>query len=212
MTGEKIMTAAPKIQALFLDIGGVLLSNGWDRNARERAIVKFTLDKADFDERHNLAYGTYEEGKLTLDEYLAHIVFYKPRSFTADDFKAYMFEQSLPYPEMIELIRKLKNLYHLKIFAVNNEGRELNKFRIEQFNLNEFFDAFISSCYVGCRKPDPDIYRLALDISQVPADQILYIDDRPLFVDAARALGIGGITHKGYEITGKALAEKGLIV
>lgn len=205
------MAATSKIRALFLDIGGVLLSNGWDRRARERAIVKFNLDKIDFDERHNLAYGTYEEGKLTLDEYLGHIVFYKSRSFTADNFKAFMLEQSQSFPDMIDLICRLKKHYQMKIYAVNNEGRELNKFRIERFKLNEFFDAFISSCYVGCRKPDPEIFRLALDISQVPADQILYIDDRPLFVEAARALGISGITHEGFEITRKALEENVLI-
>ncbi len=205
------MAASSKIRALFLDIGGVLLSNGWDRRARDRAIAQFKLDKVDFDERHNLTYDTYEEGKLTLDEYLGHIVFYKARSFTSSDFKAFMLGQSQSFPDMIDLICRLKKLYQLKIYAVNNEGRELNKFRIERFKLDEFFDAFISSCYVGCRKPDPEIFRLALDISQVPADQILYIDDRPLFVDSARTLGISGIAHTGIEITRKALEDKELI-
>lgn len=205
------MTPPPvAVTALFLDIGGVLLTNGWDRGMRKRAAEQFGLDLADLDERHHLMFDTYEEGKSTLDDYLAAVVFHRERSFTPEDFKAFMYAQSRPYRDMIELIRSIKACHRLKVVAVNNEGRELNAYRIDTFRLGEFIDAFVSSCFVHYRKPDPDIYRLALDVAQVPAPQVAYLDDRGLFVEVARELGMHGIHHASYESTRAALAALGL--
>ncbi|HVI46454.1 MAG TPA: HAD family phosphatase [Chitinophaga sp.] len=198
------------ITTLFLDIGGVLLTNGWDRNARKQAVQTFGLDALETDERHHLTFDTYEEGKLTLDEYLNRVVFYQDRNFTKTQFKEFMFAQSAAYPEMIELIRTLKNKHQLKIAIVNNEGRELNEHRIRQFGIGNFADFFISSCFVHMRKPDADIYRIALDIAQVTPGEVVYIDDRSMFVEVARGLGINGICHKDYSSTLKALEEFGL--
>ena len=198
------------ITTLFIDIGGVLLTNGWGRRSRELAAHTFDLNRADLEDRHHLTFDTYETGKLTLDEYLSRIVFYEPRSFTMDTFRDFMYAQSQPYPEMIALIRHLKETYRLKIAVVSNEGRELNMHRIQTFKLNEFVDFFVSSSFVHLRKPDADIFRLALDIAQVPTNQILYIDDRPLFVSVAGGLGIQGICHDNYEATRLALAGFGL--
>jgi putative hydrolase of the HAD superfamily len=198
------------IRALFLDIGGVLLTNGWDRQMRRHAVEIFHLDEAEVDERHHLTFDTYEEGKLTLDEYLDRVVFYKPQSFTRQEFKDYMFAQSKPFPEMITLIRELKKRYHLKIAVVSNEGRELTVHRIHKFQLGRFVDFFISSCFVHYRKPDLDIFRIALDVAQVDAEQVAYIEDRQMFVEAVQGLGIWGIHHTGYIDTRRALANMGL--
>ncbi len=170
----------------------------------------FDLDPDEMEERHHLTFDTYEVGKLTLDEYLSRVVFYRDRPFTRDQFRSFMFAQSKPFPEMIELVRRLKARHGLKIAVVSNEGRELTEYRIRKFKLNEFVDFFISSCFVHFRKPDTDIFRVALDIAQVPAGQVVYIDDRPMFVQVAEGLGIRGILHTDYESTCAKLASFGL--
>jgi len=198
------------IRALFLDIGGVLLTNGWDHNIRARAADKFSLDYDEMNERHHLTFDTYEEGKLSLDEYLNRVVFYENRPFSRDEFKAFMYAQSQPFPETIELMRRLKTRHNLRIAAVSNEGRELTTYRVQQFKLGNFIDFFVSSCFVHYRKPDADIYRIALDIAQASPDQVVYIEDRALFVEVARGLGIRGILHKDCETTQKAIETMGL--
>jgi putative hydrolase of the HAD superfamily len=204
------MSVSTNITTLFLDIGGVLLTNGWDHNMREHAAQVFDLDYEEMNERHHLTFDTYEEGKLSLYEYLNRVVFYEERPFSLEEFKAFMFEQSQPLTEMIEMICNLKERYHLKIAAVSNEGRELTIYRIEKFKLGEFIDFFISSCFVHFRKPDKDIFRIALDIAQVPPSQVVYIEDRPMFIEEAESLGIKGIVHRSYESTRLSLQALGL--
>src|ERR1700690_1680588 len=207
--GEPMAPSSP-ITTLFLDIGGVLLTNGWDRDIRVHASEKFGLDYKEMDERHHLTFDTYEEGKLSLDEYLNRVVFYQDRSFSREEFKAFMYAQSQPFPEMIELMRGLKTQYGLQVAAVSNEGRELTVYRVQQYKLGTFIDFFVSSCFVHYRKPDADMYRIALDISQVSPEQVAYIDDRPMFVEIAQELGIRGIIHKDHESTRKTLETMGL--
>src|ERR1700749_2436404 len=204
-------TSAP-VTALFLDVGGVMLTNGWDRKSREAAATKFGLDLDDLNDRHRMTFDTYESGKLSLDEYLKRSVFYKDRSFTMDQFRDFMFGESVAYTDMIDLIRGLKAKYGLKIAVVNNEGRELNEHRIRTFQLNSFVDFFISSCFVHFRKPDADIWKIALDIAQVPIEEVVYIDDRAMFVQVAEGLGLRGIVHdhKNVEQTKTILACMGL--
>ena len=204
------MTQQSQITTLFLDIGGVLLTNGWDHNIRRRAAEKFGLDYDEMNERHHLTFDTYEEGKLSLDRYLNRVVFYQARSFSPDEFKAFMYAQSQPYPDMLELMRGLKTRHNLQVAAVSNEGRELTVYRVQQFQLGTFMDFFVSSCFVHYRKPDEDMYRIALDIAQVQPEQVVYIDDRAMFVEVAQGLGIRGIIHKDYETTRKALEALGL--
>ncbi len=200
----------PETTALFLDIGNVLLTNGWDRAMRRKAAEVFHFDHAELDERHHLTFDTYEEGKLSLDEYLNRILFYEERPFTKEGFIDFMFAQSQPFPDMIDLICRLKRKYRLKLAVVSNEGRELTTFRIRKFKLGSFVDFFVVSSFVHFRKPDADIFKVALDISQVPAEKVVYIEDRAMFVDVARSLGIRGINHKGYEATRAELAALGL--
>ena len=199
-----------KIICLFVDIGGVLLTNGWDHHARKRAATHFKLEAAEMEDRHRLTWNTYQEGKFTLEEYLSRAIFYKKRPFTRAQFRRFMFAQSKPYPEMIELVAQLKGRYGLKIAVVSNEGRELNAYRIRKFKLNGFVDFFISSCFVHVLKPDADIFRLALDIAQVPALKVVYIENTPMFVQIAEGLGIRGILHTDYRSTCAKLASLGL--
>ncbi len=198
------------ITTLFLDVGGVLLTNGWGRTVRRAAAETFQLDYTDMDERHHLSFNTYEDGKLNLDQYLDQVIFHQSRTFSRDDFKTYMYAQSQSYPDMIEYIRALKARYNLRTVVVSNEGREITAFRIEKFKLREFIDIFVVSSYVHFRKPDRDIYWLALDMAQVQPESVAYLDDRPLFVEVASGLGIHAIRHTSLETTRTALAGLGL--
>jgi putative hydrolase of the HAD superfamily len=198
------------ITTLFLDIGGVLLNNGWDHLTRKFAAKHFELDWAEMEERHRLNFDIYEEGKLTLEEYLGRVVFYQKRPFTRAEFRRFMFAQSKPYPDMIALMAQLKVRHRLKIVVVSNEARELNAYRIRKFKLDRFVDFFISSCFVHLRKPDADIFRLALDIAQTPAQKVLYIEDTSMFVQLAEGLGIRSILHTNYRSTRAGLASLGL--
>jgi HAD superfamily hydrolase (TIGR01509 family) len=195
---------------LFLDIGGVLLTNGWDHLARKRAATHFRLDQAEMQERHHLTFDTYEEGKITLEEYLGRVVFFKKRPFTRAQFRHFMFAQSKAYPRMIELVAQLKVRHGLKVVVISNEARELNSHRIRKFKLDELVDFFVSSCFVHLRKPDADIFRLALEMAQTPARDILYIENTPMFVRVAEGLGIRSILHTGYASTCAKLASFGL--
>ncbi|MBF0206394.1 MAG: HAD family phosphatase [Oligoflexia bacterium] len=198
------------ITTLFLDIGGVLLSNGWDHHARRRAEKHFKLKLGEIEDQHRMTFETFEIGKLTMEEYLSLVVFHQKRSFTQSQFRRFIFEQSKPYPQMIQLIAELKVKYKLKIAVVSNEARELNAYRIRTFKLDKLVDFFISSCFVHLHKPDIDIFQLALDIAQVPAQQILYIENTPMFVQIAESLGIRSILHTDYESTRTKLASLGL--
>jgi putative hydrolase of the HAD superfamily len=212
MDGAKTMKSPEPITTLFLDIGGVLLTDGWDRHTRARAVVKFHLDPIDTEERHHLTFDTFEEGKLTLEEYLDRVVFHQKRSFTRARFRDFMFAQSKPYPEMIGLFSRLKARYGLRIAVVSNEARELNAHRIGKFKLDGFVDSFVSSCFVHIRKPDEDMFRLALDITQAPARQVVYIEDTPMYVRIAEGLGIRSVLHTDLESTRAKLASLGLRV
>jgi putative hydrolase of the HAD superfamily len=198
------------IITLFLDIGGVLLTNGWDHLARRRAAKHFKLNWAEMEQRHGLNFETHEEDRLAFSKYLDRVVFYEKRPFTRAEFRRFMFAQSKPVAGMIELVRSLKAKFGLKIIVVSNESRELNAYRIRKFKLAGFVDAFISSCFVRLRKPDADIFKLALDIAQTPARQIVYIENTPMFVQVAEGFGIRSILHTDYKSTCAKLASLGL--
>jgi putative hydrolase of the HAD superfamily len=209
MEGDKMKREIP-ITTLFVDIGGVLLTDGWVHEFRKLAAKTFHLDLEEMEKRHNQSFDTYELDKLTIEEYLNRVVFYEKRSFTQAQFRKFMFDQSKPYPKMIELIRRLKAQYGLKIVVVSNEARELNAHRIRKFKLDEFVDFFISSCFVHLRKPDVDIFRLALDTTQVSTKHVVYIENTTMFVRIAEGLGIRSILHTDYKSTCAELASFGL--
>lgn len=195
------------ITALFLDVGGVLLTNGWDTALRTLAAETFHLDLKEMDSRHHLTFDTYECGKLSLDEYLNRVVFYQPRMFSKEQFKQFMFDHAREYPEMIALVKELKSRFNLKVAVVSNEGRELTEHRISKFALKEFVDYFVVSSFVHLRKPDEDIFKMALNLSQAHPHQVAYVDDRQMFVEVASQLGIKGIHHTSAASTKEALLE-----
>jgi putative hydrolase of the HAD superfamily len=199
-----------RITCIFLDIGGVLLTDGWDHLARKRAVKNFELEWAEMEIRHHLTFEIFEEGRLTLDEYLNLVVFHQHRKFSRSQFRRYMFAQSKAFPEMIELIAQLKLKAGLKIVIVSNEARALNAYRVEKFKLDRLVDCFVSSCFVHIRKPDVDIFRLALDVAQVRPANAVYIDNTPMFVQIAEGLGIQGILHTDSKSTRSKLLNLGL--
>jgi len=199
-----------KITTLFTDIGGVLLTNGWDRALRKKTAEKFGLDQNEMNDRHHLTYDTYEVGKMGLDEYLDRVVFYTPRSFTPETLKQWILDEARPYPETIELVRSLKKLNGIKIAVVSNEGRELAVDRIARFNLKEFADFFIVSSFVHFRKPDIDIFKLALDVAQVAPENVAYLEDRAMFAEIAQTLGIHSVRHVDARQSSEALGKLGL--
>jgi putative hydrolase of the HAD superfamily len=195
------MSKSFSITTLFVDVGGVLLTNGWDHLARRRAAKHFKLDWAEMDQRHRLVFETHEEGKLSFDEYLSWVVFYEKRSFTENKFRAFMFAQSKPYPKMLNLVAQLKAQHELKVVVISNESREVNAHRIRTFGLDRLVDTFISSCFVGMRKPDVNIFSLALDLAQTAPARAVFLDNTPMFVQIAERLGMESILHVDYEST-----------
>ena len=198
------------ITTLFVDVGGVLLTNGWDHLARKRAAKHFKLNWAEMDERHRLVFETHEEGKLSFEEYLGWVVFFEKRPFTRSQFRDFMFSQSQPYPKMLELVAQLKTQHRLKVVVISNESREINAYRIRTFGLDQLVDTFISSCFVGMRKPDIEIFRLALDLAQTAPERAVFIDNTPMFVQIAERLGMRTIHHLDYESTRANFTSLGL--
>ena len=178
------------IQALFWDVGGVLLTNAWDRTQRTAALEQFRLDEEEFHDRHEMVVSSFERGKISLDEYLDRTVFYRTRPFTRDAFKDFMFSLSQPMPDVLTFAQSLANSGKYFMGTINNESRDLNLYRIEKYGLRQIFRLFVSSCFVGLRKPERDIYRLALEITQIPAAECCFIDDRSLNLEIAAKLGM----------------------
>jgi putative hydrolase of the HAD superfamily len=204
------MKKTSPITTLFVDVGGVLLTNGWDHLARKRAAKHFKLNWAEMDARHRLVFETHEEGKLSFEEYLGWVVFFEKRPFTRTQFRDFMFAQSKPYPKMLGLVSRLKAQHSLKVVVVSNESREVNAHRIRTFGLDRLADAFISSCFVGMRKPDVAIFRLALDLAQTVPERAVLIDNTRMFVEIAERLGMQGLHHVDYKSTCAKLASLGL--
>jgi putative hydrolase of the HAD superfamily len=185
-----------KITALFWDVGGVLLSNAWDHEQRRQTLKHFDLDEVEFESRHEMLVSSFECGKITLHDYLDRTVFYRPRSFTVEAFTQQMFSLSQPNPAALQLAKELTRSCKYLMSTINNESKELNLFRIQTFGLREIFSLFVSSCFVGLRKPEEGIYRLALEITQRPPEECCFIDDRPLNLDSASRLGMQVIQMK----------------
>ena len=180
----------PKISAVFSDVGGVLLTNGWDHGQRARLVEKFGLDGRDFEDRHQMLSASLENGQLDLDQYLDRTIFYRPRPFRKQEARDFMYAQSEGLPDSLALIGRMAQAGTVFLATLNNESRELNLHRIEKFGLRNYFSAFFSSCYLGVSKPHPEIYRLALDIAQRQPEESVFIDDRSLNLECARRLGL----------------------
>ena len=202
---------ASQYKIFFSDIGGVLLSNGWGHESRMAAAEKYHINYEEMDMLHDFIFNVYEMGKITLDVYLDTVVFNVKRDFSREEFKEFMFASSTELPGTLPwLVDWKKRHEEVKVISINNEARELNQYRIQTFNLHDFFDAFVSSCEVGMRKPDPGIFLLALGIAQAKPEECLYFDDRPMLVEAARKVGIHAYHHESLEGMKKIIGSLGL--
>ena len=188
-----------EITTLFWDIGGVILTNGWDRASRKEAAAAFHFDWEEFQDRHDLSFPAFDSGQITLNEYLDRTLFYRQRAFTREEFTAFMFAQSKEFPDTRAILDKVSRSGKYFVGAINNEPLELNQFRIEAFDLRRNFLVFFSSCYVRSRKPEETIYRVALEVTQRPPEKCLFIDDRPLNLESPRRLGMNTIQHQNAE-------------
>lgn len=199
-----------RISAIFWDVGGVLLSNAWDREQRRLALAHFGLDETEFDDRHEMLVSSFERGKINLKQYLERTIFYRPRPFTLDAFKDYMFSLSQPIDGTLDLAKQLAASGKYRMATINNESRELNLFRIQKFGLREVFDLFVSSCFVGLRKPEEGIYRLALEITQRPPEECCFVDDRTLNLESAARQGMHVIQMQNAEQLREEFAKLGI--
>lgn len=195
------MNQKSKLKVIFFDIGGVLLSNGWDHISRQKAAERFHFSYSETEPLHQSFFSFYEVGSLTLDQYLDAVYFNQKRDFSKDDFKSFLFSQSQELPQTLAWLKEWRKDCRVKLFSLNNEGKEINQYRIEKFGLHLVFDAFISSCAVGLRKPDPRIYHLAMDVAMVKNHECIYFDDRYYLVEAAKKLGMQAIQHQDFETT-----------
>lgn len=198
------------IRAIFWDVGGVLLSNAWDHTQRSEALAHFQLDEQEFHDRHEMLVSSFERGKITLDEYLDRTVFYRPRSFSREEFRDFMYSLSQPIPGVLQFAQSLADSGKYFMGTINNESRELNDYRIEKFGMRSIFRLFVSSCFVGLRKPEAGIYRLALETTQIPAEECCFIDDRALNLECAAKLGMNTIQMKTLEQLRADLAKSGI--
>jgi putative hydrolase of the HAD superfamily len=199
------------VSTILWDIGGVLLSNGWDHQQRDAVLARFGLDSGEFERRHAAVDQAWERDEIGVDEYLRQTVFYEPRSFTQAEFLDAMKEQSQVLADSgLGILRQLSASEEHVLATVNNEARAMNEFRLKKFNLLDNFDAFFSSCYLGLRKPDPKIYQVALDVLQRDPEHVIFIDDRAENVAAAASLGIHAIRYEGSAKLAQDLARAGV--
>ena len=197
---------------ILFDVGGVLLTNGWDHNERAQVLEQFHLDVAEFEARHAKPYAAWEIGAISVESYLDAMIFYEPRSFSREEFFAAICAQSKPLPDgALGILEELAVANHCLLGALNNEARETNEYRFDHFGLRKLFKVALSSCYLGLRKPDVAIYKRALDILGRPAERILFIDDRAGNVDGALAAGMKAIQFEGAEALRRELVSLGVL-
>jgi putative hydrolase of the HAD superfamily len=199
------------ITHVFFDIGGVLGTNGWDREQRARALQQFGIEEEDFEHRHHQVVSEFETGAISLEEYLDVTVFYAPRLFSRADFELYMQSLSEPNPDAIDVAKQLAASGRVRLMTMNNESEVLNVYRIERFGLKAIFPTFLSSCWLGCRKPQRTFFERGLGIAQADPEASLLVDDRDQNLAPAGALGMNTIHYLNPEGLAKELSRFGLL-
>ena len=196
---------------ILFDVGGVLLTNGWDRCERSMVLDRFHLDHAEFETRHLIAIDAWERDAISAREYLDATVFYAPRNFTQQDFLEAIFSVSTLLPDgALSILQELSASGKCMLGTLNNEAREPNEYRLRRFDIRKYVSVTLSSCYLGLRKPQPEIYRRALDILGRPAERVLFIDDRQENVTGAEAAGMKGLRFEGEATLRRKLQELGV--
>lgn len=204
--------SSSKFQILYSDIGGVLGTNGWDTGLREKIAAHFNLELNEVESRHHLMFDSYERGHMSFEDYLRYVFFDVPRAFTVEEMREYSYNESVAWPQNIKFLKCTKQANGLKLALISNEGRGLTEHRVRKFHLRELADFMIFSHCVGYRKPDREIWRLALNLAQVTPRESLYLDDRKMFVDIAADMGFTAVHYVSLEQTSKRLQELGLVV
>ena len=198
------------ITTIFFDIGGVLLTDGWGHDSRRAAAEKFGLDWEEYSDRHEKVGHAIETNRMSLEQYLDRAIFYRPREFSREEFRAFIFAQSQPKPESIAIVAQLADSKNHFLATINNEVLELNLYRLEHFGLRRYFPVFFSSCFLGLRKPDEAIYRLALQVTQEAPANCIFIDDREVNLECPRELGMNTILFRDAAQLRSELSESGV--
>jgi putative hydrolase of the HAD superfamily len=201
-----------RFHILYSDVGGVLATNGWDTHLREKISVNFKVELAEIESRHHLVFDSYERGHMGFEDYLRYVFFDVARPFTVEELVEYSYEQSVCWPENIRFFKRVTEVNRLKLGLISNEGRGLTEHRVRKFGLRDFADFMIFSHFVGYRKPDPEIWRLALNLAQATPRESVYVDDRRMFVDIAAEMGFTAVHHVSLESTTERLRQAGLII
>ncbi len=184
--------------AILFDVGGVLLTNGWDHCERAIVLDQFRLDRAEFEARHSGPNDAWERDLITAKEYLDETVFYEPRDFSHREFLDEIFAQSKLLPDGGSgILQELAASHKCMLGVLNNEAREPNEYRFKTFGIRDHLKVAFSSCYLGLRKPGSAIYLRALDILGTPPQRVLFIDDRAENAAAAETVGMRAIRFEG---------------
>jgi putative hydrolase of the HAD superfamily len=202
-----------RLTTVLWDVGGVLLTNGWDHNQRKAVLEKLQIaDRDEFEARHAEQNDPWEKGTIDFDEYLRRTVFYRDQPFSSATLKAAIEAESVMLADSaMPVLRELHATGGLVMGQLNNESRELNDVRLERFGLHSLLSVFFCSGYVGLRKPDPAIYRLALEVLQKPGEQVVFVDDREKNAAVASSLGMHGIHYTGSAALRAELKQLGLL-
>ena len=194
--------------AILFDVGGVLLTDGWDHAERAAAVKQFQLNAEDLEARHLSIFAAWERDAVGLDAYLDAVVFYMPRPFSRNEFFEFVLSQSkLLNGGALSILWEIAASDKCMVGALNNEARATNDYRFTKFGLREYFQVAFSSCYLGLRKPDPAIYRRVLDILGAPPERVLFIDDRQQNVDGAAMAGMKAVRFQSEAALRANLAE-----
>lgn len=204
--------AHAKFRLLYSDIGGVLGTNGWDARLRNDITAHFGVDFDEIDSRHHLTFDSFERGYMTFADYLQHVFFASPRAFTLEELRDYTYSRSVPWPENIEFFKRLKRANQLKVGLISNEGQGITEYRMAHFGLRELADFMVISHFVHLRKPDREIWQLALNLAQATTEESIYIDDREMFAHIAAEIGFTAIHHVSLESTAEQLGNLGLTI
>jgi putative hydrolase of the HAD superfamily len=203
--------AHPRFRVLYSDIGGVLGTNGWDTNIRRDVCLRFSVSFEEIDKRHQLMFDSYERGFMKFEDYLRWVFFESPRAFSLEELRDYVFSASVPWPANIGLVHQVKKANGLKLGLISNEGQGITEYRMNAFGLRDVADFIVVSHCVHMRKPDRQIWQLALDLAQATPDECIYVDDREMFVNVAAALGFTAFQHVDLESTRRKFESLGLI-
>jgi HAD superfamily hydrolase (TIGR01509 family) len=201
------------IRTIFWDLGGVVLTNGWDPGQRKRVLSRLGVNLEAYEELHDRANYYWERGLLTAKDFFSQTVLLpNPKlDLTFDMLWPQVCAASkVLHPECLDMLAELKQMGRYRIATLNNESRELNEYRLDAFKLRSLFDYFICSGYVHEMKPNLGIYKSAIDISGFAASSALFIDDKPENCAAAEAVGMHAIRFESPAQLCTALVEYGI--